>query len=438
MLNALQYVPELAHLTMVDLDTVEVSNLSRQYIFTAEDVGKAKVAACARFMARVRPDVEVVSLVRDVTSDFFTVGFIGQFDYVLNALDNLAARKAVSNLVFVHNLIQRQKPQDAQKYVTLIDIGTEGLGGSVSFHRNTEKAFVCCRTQTKAEPIPVCTLRSKPTQFKHCVAFARYLLERVFGGAGNELTDFAPLRECEDGVEAQIAHDWKKIDGDASIIDAAVQNAQRAQDHQKMSLEDANYSQENVLTRDECVSIFAQYYFQALHNSALQRWDKDNATQRLFVCAVATVRAAKFNIQPQSPFEAAALADRIVPAISFSNGLVGSLAVRLMQGKPEEDIMYLTGQGKYTLLKDKVGGKSSSCDFCTKRFLFVHTGLLASYCLENSAKAYLNNVQVAGARDDEELSDWFGEEKREYEEPCDRIIAALDANKELFYIYVGE
>ena len=104
-LNALQHVPELTHLTMVDLDTVEVSNLSRQYIFTTQDVGKPKVTACARFMERERPDVEVVQLVRDVTSDFFTVKFIGQFDYVLNALDNLTARKAISNLVFVHNLI---------------------------------------------------------------------------------------------------------------------------------------------------------------------------------------------------------------------------------------------------------------------------------------------------------------------------------------------
>ena len=167
-------------------------------------------------------------------------------------------------------------------------------------------------------------------------------------------------------------------------------------------------------------------------------WNKDDATQRLFVCAVATVRAAKFNIQPQSPFEAAALADRIVPAISFSNGLVGSLAVRLMQAKPEEDIMYLTGQGKYILLKDKVGKKSPQCAFCTKRFVFVHTGLLAKYCDEHNVRAYLNNVQIAGKRDDEELSDWFDEERPKVEEPSDRIIAALDENKELFYIYVGE
>ena len=109
-----------------------------------------------------------------------------------------------------------------------------------------------------------------------------------------------------------------------------------------------------------------------------------------------------------------------------------------MQATPEEDIMYLTGQGKYILLKDRVGKKSPQCDFCTKRFVFVHAGQLARYCDENDVKAYLDNVQIAGKRDDEELSDWFGEEKPETEEPCDRIVAALDANKELFYIYIGE
>ena len=63
-----------------------------------------------------------------------------------------------------------------------------------------------------------------------------------------------------------------------------------------------------------------------------------------------------------------------------------------MQAKPEEDIMYLTGQGKYILLKDRVGKKSPQCDFCTKRFLFVRKGQLASYCTENNVRAYLDNV----------------------------------------------
>ena len=92
------------------------------------------------------------------------------------------------------------------------------------------------------------------------------------------------------------------------------------------------------------------------------------------MCAVATVRACKFNIPPKSAFETAALADRIVPAISFSNGLTGSLAVKLVEACPNEDIMYLTGQGKYIILRDKVGKKSERCQFCSRRFVFVPSG----------------------------------------------------------------
>lgn len=63
-----------------------------------------------------------------------------------------------------------------------------------------------------------------------------------------------------------------------------------------MSLDDTPYSQGSVLAPPECARIFANYYLEALHNPALLHWDKDNAIQRLFVCAVATVRAAKFGI----------------------------------------------------------------------------------------------------------------------------------------------
>ncbi|WP_432134356.1 ThiF family adenylyltransferase [Streptomyces sp. bgisy154] len=58
-------VPEL---WLIDHDEVAVHNLNRQYLFTAADVGEAKVTVAARALQAVSPDVRVHTLRRKVVS----------------------------------------------------------------------------------------------------------------------------------------------------------------------------------------------------------------------------------------------------------------------------------------------------------------------------------------------------------------------------------
>ena len=44
------------------MDIVELSNLSRQYIFTCKDIQKPKCEACKIFFDKVRPDVTTKAL----------------------------------------------------------------------------------------------------------------------------------------------------------------------------------------------------------------------------------------------------------------------------------------------------------------------------------------------------------------------------------------
>jgi len=95
--------------TVVDLDTVDVSNLNRQFLFRSRHVGMPKcVVACeaGRALAPTSSSgskgggqVRYEALHGNVCdADRFNVAYISKFALVLNALDNVAARRRVNRL----------------------------------------------------------------------------------------------------------------------------------------------------------------------------------------------------------------------------------------------------------------------------------------------------------------------------------------------------
>ena len=95
------------HVEVVDLDTIDVSNLNRQLLFRSQHVGMAKCTVACEVAAAMVPPTQDSSLppvhyqahhgnVCDNTK--FNVPFVKQFDLVLNALDNVEARRRVNRL----------------------------------------------------------------------------------------------------------------------------------------------------------------------------------------------------------------------------------------------------------------------------------------------------------------------------------------------------
>ena len=87
--------------TVVDLDTIDVSNLNRQFLFRAKHVGQAKCAVAAEVGRGMAPGggAEYRPLHGNVCDTAtFNVQYIGQFALVLNALDNVTARRRVNRL----------------------------------------------------------------------------------------------------------------------------------------------------------------------------------------------------------------------------------------------------------------------------------------------------------------------------------------------------
>ena len=95
---ALQYLAGagIGRFTLVDDDEVDVSNLQRQTIFTARDVGHGKATSARRWLANFDDALGVTISDSRITSD--NVGeLIADVDLVLDGTDNFATRLAVSD-----------------------------------------------------------------------------------------------------------------------------------------------------------------------------------------------------------------------------------------------------------------------------------------------------------------------------------------------------
>lgn len=83
-------------LGIVDFDTVELSNLQRQILFTVGDIGHAKAEAAARRLRELNPDITLTPhTVRLTATEAPAV--IGPYDIVLDGSDNFATRYLVND-----------------------------------------------------------------------------------------------------------------------------------------------------------------------------------------------------------------------------------------------------------------------------------------------------------------------------------------------------
>lgn len=72
---------------IVDYDTIELSNLSRQLIFTEEDIGLLKVEAAKRKLQQINRDVEIVTHNMKVKNASELIPIIAEADIVINSID---------------------------------------------------------------------------------------------------------------------------------------------------------------------------------------------------------------------------------------------------------------------------------------------------------------------------------------------------------------
>lgn len=100
----------VGHLTVVDGDVFEESNLNRQILSTSENIGKKKAIAAADRVKAIDPSVDITPVCDFLTKENASA-LMSDADLVVDALDNAAARlvledaAAEAGLAIVHGAI---------------------------------------------------------------------------------------------------------------------------------------------------------------------------------------------------------------------------------------------------------------------------------------------------------------------------------------------
>lgn len=101
-------------------DTIDISNLNRQFLFRQADIGKPKAEVAAAFVQKRVKGVTItpyVGKIQDKDEDYYM-----QFKIVICGLDSIEARRWINA-----TLISMVDMEDPESLKPLVDGGTEGM-----------------------------------------------------------------------------------------------------------------------------------------------------------------------------------------------------------------------------------------------------------------------------------------------------------------------
>ncbi|KAL8406334.1 hypothetical protein RB596_004980 [Gaeumannomyces avenae] len=155
---------------VIDMDTIDISNLNRQFLFRKEDVGKFKAEVAARFVQRRVKGVKITphnKRIQEYDDDFYM-----QFQLVVCGLDSIEARRWINA-----KLCDMVDMDNFDSLKPLIDGGTEGFKGQARVIFPTVTSCIECQLDMHAPraAVPLCTIASIPRQPEHCVEWAHVI-----------------------------------------------------------------------------------------------------------------------------------------------------------------------------------------------------------------------------------------------------------------------
>ena len=156
---------------VTDNDNIEISNLSRQFLFKKKDVGKSKSDVAKNSVKLMNPDFNIESmqdLVVPETENIFNDDFWEKNDFIIYAVDSISARKYIDTKVIMFEKCA-------------IDSGTKGVEGRsqiiVPFETDTYSDEA---PYSVVKELPMCTLRHFPSKIEHCIEWARDYFSEYF------------------------------------------------------------------------------------------------------------------------------------------------------------------------------------------------------------------------------------------------------------------
>lgn len=357
--------------TMIDLDTIDVSNLNRQFLFNKTHINQSKAqisASVAKQLFAHTDQVRLTPIHGSIQSADYNVDFFRQFTIVVNALDNRQARTHVNRMCLAAD-------------VPLIESGSEGyFGQTFVIKKNVSMCYECDGPKQDGRTFASCTIRNTPSLPIHCIVWAKHLFAQLFGeedadndvspdmndpelneqannkengGSNNEGGDSVPVVPStrkwaqNNDYDAELLFD-KLFRADIEYLhtmDKLWKNRTKpcVLKHNDLAACDAGTSASVTITNgdqtlkeqrmwslEECFQVFAQSVRDLrdrLKSESFLVWDKDDENALNFVTSVSNLRSHCFHIERKSKFDVKSMAGNIIPAISSTNSIVGGLMV---------------------------------------------------------------------------------------------------------------
>ena len=153
---------DVRSIEITDPDHIELSNLSRQFLFHKPDILKSKSEIASKKIMYYNPDMNVISYNKklDVAEQIFTDEKLSNADIIFNALDNLQGRLFVDA-----NCIKHSKP--------LFESGTMGHSGNTQpIIPNITESYGASKDPETETKFAVCTIKHFPSLITHTIFFA--------------------------------------------------------------------------------------------------------------------------------------------------------------------------------------------------------------------------------------------------------------------------
>lgn len=389
---------------IVDLDTIDLSNLNRQFLFGMQHIKKSKAIVAKETAGRFNPNVKLEAHHANIKDNNFNVKWFKTFDVVFNALDNLDARRHVNKMCLAAD-------------VPLIESGTTGFNGQVQVIKQRTTECYDCTHKPIPKSFPVCTIRSTPSQPIHCIVWAKsYLFVEIFGTSEESSPEVDPSENDENAKEiANLKREAEELKNirekmDSPDFAATIFGKVFAADIDRLrSMEDMwksrkppealNYSQiykeavtidNSIAKNDQKVWTLAENY--VVFADSLQRlakrmleskasvkdgeavpilaFDKDDEDTLDFVAASANLRSLIFGIDSKSKFDIKQMAGNIIPAIATTNAITAGLCVLQAFKVLREDyktarMVFLSRSADRAFSSEKLSPPNPNCEVCS-------------------------------------------------------------------------
>ncbi|RFU31408.1 hypothetical protein B7463_g4937, partial [Scytalidium lignicola] len=377
---------------IVDLDTIDLSNLNRQFLFRHEHIKKSKALVAKDAAQSFNPEVKLEAHHANIKDTQFNVDWFKGFTIVFNALDNLDARRHVNKMCLAAD-------------VPLVESGTTGFNGQVQVIKKGTTACYDCTTKETPKTFPELHVNLASEIFGASEDSSPELDNSVDADNATEIENLKKesqalmtIREAmgtdsfpqllfdkvykDDIVRLRSMEDMWKTRRPPEALDyvslmkevaqTSVSKASILQDGQRVW----NLHENLVVFKDSLERLskrMQEMKSSSNGNSAdpIITFDKDDEDTMDFVTASANLRSIVFGIETKSRFDIKQMAGNIIPAIATTNAIVAGLCVlqafKVLRGEfsNTKEVFLSPFAQERLLASDRIRPPNPDCPVCS-------------------------------------------------------------------------